>query len=65
MKVELTKKIREVLRDPNARRQLQRALAEGGDSSEITVGNRRYELVSLSAADTRVRLQQANSSTSH
>lgn len=53
MKVESTKKIREILEDPEARRQLQVALAEGGDETEIVVGDKRYELVSMSSADTR------------
>lgn len=53
MKLELTRKIKEVLQDPDARRQLQVALAEDGNTREIKVGSRRYELVPLSAADTR------------
>lgn len=53
MKVQLTRKIKEVLQDPNARRQLQQALADG-DSQEINVGDKRYELVSLSEADGRL-----------
>ena len=52
MKVELTRKIKEVLQDPSARRQLQQALADG-KNQEISVGDKRYELVSLSEADPR------------
>jgi hypothetical protein len=52
VKVELTRKIKEVLQDPSARRQLQQALADG-KNQEISVGNKRYELVSLSEADPR------------
>jgi hypothetical protein len=55
MKVESTKKIREILEDPEARKQLQAALAEGGDETKIVVGDTRYELVSMSSADTRLR----------
>ena len=53
VKVELTKKIKEVLQDPSARKQLQAALAHAGSSGEITVGDKRYELVPLSGADMR------------
>ena len=52
MKVELTRKIKEVLQDPSARRQLQQALADG-KNQEISVGDKRYELVPLSEADPR------------
>ena len=52
MKVELTRKIKEVLQDPSARRQLQQALADG-TNQEISVGDKRYELVPLSEADPR------------
>jgi hypothetical protein len=52
VKVELTRKIKEVLQDPSARRQLQQALADG-KNQEISVGDKRYELVSLSEADPR------------
>ncbi|MFN7901073.1 MAG: hypothetical protein ACK5N0_15710 [Synechococcaceae cyanobacterium] len=57
MKVELTRKIKEVLQDPSARRQLQQALADG-KNQEISVGNKRYELVSLSEADPRAAASQ-------
>jgi hypothetical protein len=53
VKVELTKKIKEVLQDPSARKQLQDALAHAGSSGQITVGDKRYELVPLSGADIR------------
>lgn len=52
MKVQFTRKIKEVLQDPDARRQLQQALADG-DDQEIRVGDKRYELLPLSAADAR------------
>jgi hypothetical protein len=50
MEVEPTRKIKEVLQDPSARRQLQQALADG-KNQEISVGDKHYELVSLSEAD--------------
>ncbi len=53
VKVELTKKIKEVLQDPSARKQLQDALADAGSSGVIAVGDKRYELVPLSRADIR------------
>lgn len=53
VKVERTKKIKEVLQDPSARKQLQDALAHAGSSGQITVGDKRYELVPLSGADMR------------
>jgi hypothetical protein len=44
VKVELTKKMKKVLQDPEALKNLQQAMADGGDG-EITVGRHRYKLV--------------------
>jgi hypothetical protein len=44
VKVELTKKMKKVLEDLEARQHLQQALAEGGER-EIPVGSHRYKLV--------------------
>ena len=43
MKVAITKKIEEILRDPVASRQLQKALTGEGDG-KITVNGKTYEL---------------------
>jgi hypothetical protein len=51
MKVELTEKIKEVLRDPAARKQLQSALVGDQNPNVITVGDKIYELVPLSTAE--------------
>ncbi|MFN9646386.1 MAG: hypothetical protein ACK6BG_14995 [Cyanobacteriota bacterium] len=50
MKVELTKKMKKVLQDPKAIKNLQQAMAEGGDG-EIAVGRHRYKLVPLVSRD--------------
>jgi hypothetical protein len=44
VKVELTKTMKKVLQDPEALKNLQQVMAEGGDG-EITVGHHRYKLV--------------------
>ena len=54
MKVELTKKMKKVLQDPEARIDLQHALEEGGDK-EIIVGSHRYKPVLLSSRDLPVK----------
>lgn len=50
VKVELTKKIKAVLQDPEAREDLRYALAEDGQT-DITVGKNRYKLVPLPLAE--------------
>ena len=50
MKVELTKKAKALLQDPEATRQLHKALVDRNEG-EIHVGETRYKLVSLTAAE--------------
>ena len=55
MKVKLTKNMKKILQDPEARLSLQHALAEGG-GREFIVGSHRYKLVPLSSRDLPVKL---------
>jgi hypothetical protein len=55
MKIQITPRTREVIKDPRAREELRQALADGEPTS-ISVGRNRYKLVPLYSADGNLEL---------